>query len=243
LVSPVDAAAVFALAAFAGTAQATTGFGFGLLIIPPLVLFLGPRDGVALSTVLGTTLSSLMLPGAWSHIAWRPLKVAVLSAIAGSPVGLAALILLNRDVLQAAIAVAVLIATALLIKGVRVPVEPTFGPALAGFCAGVGRMAAGLPGPPVVLYFRAADFAPAIQRGTVTAFFVATGVVGAALFAAQGSLDLGIAGLALAGTPGILLGLWAGNHVFQRISPALFSIAVYTILVGAALLALAGALL
>ena len=241
--SPLDAAAVFALAAFAGTAQATTGFGFGLLIIPPLVLFLGPRDAVALSTVLGTALSSLMLPNVWHDIEWRPLNVSVLAAIAGSPVGLAALILLDKDVLQALIAIAVLVATALLIRGVRVPATPTVGPAVAGFIAGIGRMAAGLPGPPVVLYFQAAEFSPAIQRGTVTAFFVVTGVVGGVLFAVQGSLDLGIAALALAGMPGIVLGRWAGTHVFQRISPRLFSAAVYLLLVISALLALAGAVL
>jgi uncharacterized membrane protein YfcA len=241
--SPLEAGAVFALAAFAGTTQATTGFGFGLLIVPPLVLLLGPRDAVVLSTVLGTALSALMLPAVWHDIEWRPLNVGVVAALFGSPLGLLSLVLLDKDVLQAVIAVLVLVATGLLIRGIRVPVDPTVGPAIAGFLAGVGRMAAGLPGPPVVLYFQAADFSPRIQRGTVTAFFVVTGVVGAGLFAAQGSLDLGILALALAGTPGILLGRWAGSHVFQRISPWLFSWAVYTLLVVSALLAFASALL
>lgn len=241
--SPVDALAILALATFAGTAHAITGFGFGLLIVPPLVLLFGPHDAVALSTVLGTALSATLLPSVRRDIAWPPLKRATVAAIIASPLGLAALVWLDRDALQATIAVAVLIATFLLVRGIRVPVEPNIGPAVAGFAAGIARMAAGLPGPPVVLYLQAAGFSPAAHRATITAFFVITGIAGVLLFAVEGSLDIEMAALTGAGLPGVLVGGWAGERLFARVSSELFSNLVYGLLVASALTALGGAIL
>jgi hypothetical protein len=242
-VNPWDAFAVFALTAFAATAQSVTGFGFGLLIIPPLILLLGPRDAVVLSTVLGTALSVLMLHRLHHQVDWRPVTFAVGGAIAGLPVGLLVLVTLDKNILQVVIALAVLIATAILVRGFEVHASGTRGPLIAGFVGGVTRMAAGLPGPPVVLYFQATRIPPERQRADITAFFVATGVVGVALFAAQGSLDGGLLALALAAIPGIALGWWAGSHIFRRMDERLFSTIVYVMLVGSALLAMATAIL
>lgn len=237
-----EAAAVFFLTAFAATAQSVTGFGFGLVVIPFLVLVLGPRDAVVLSTMLGTSLSVLMLLQLRSQVPWRPATIAITGAIIGSPVGLVVLVSLNKDVLQVAIAIAVLVATALLIRGYRVPAGGDTGPLIAGFIGGVTRMTAGLPGPPVVLYFKASGLTPELQRAAVTAFFVVTGIAGAALFAGQGSLDRHLAALALVGVPAIVVGWLTGGKLFTRIEPGLFSAIVYVMLVGSSMLAIATAL-
>ena len=168
--SPWDALAVLALTAFAATAQSVTGFGFGLLIIPPLILLLGPRDAVVLSTILGTLLSVLMLIRLHPHVDWRPVSTAIGGAIVGSPVGLLVLVTLDKNVLQVIIACAVLVATAVLVRGFQIHAGNTAGPLVAGFTGGVTRMAAGLPGPPVVLYFQATRLPPDRQRADITAF-------------------------------------------------------------------------
>jgi uncharacterized membrane protein YfcA len=241
-VDPQDAVAVFFLTAFASTAQSVTGFGFGLIIIPPLVLILGPKDAVALSTVLGTALALLMLARLHAGVPWRPVGVALVGTALGAPVGLLVLVTLDKDILQITIAVAVLVATAVLARGFRVPTASDVGPAIAGFVAGITRMTAGLPGPPVVLYFQAMRLAAGTQRAAITAFFATSGFIGVALFAGEGSLDREIAGLTLGGMPGIGLGWLAGGHLFSRMSQRVFTAIVYIMLVGSALLAIAAAL-
>jgi hypothetical protein len=238
-----DAVAVFLLTAFAATAQSVTGFGFGLIIIPPLIILLGPHDAVVLSTVLGTSLSILMLVRLHSLVPWRSVNLAIGASIAGSPLGLLVLVSLEKNVLQAGIAVAVLVATAVLAQGYRVPAGGIAGPLSAGFIGGVTRMAAGLPGPPVVLYFKATGLPAEVQRAAVTAFFVVTGLVGVALFTGEGSLGADLAWLGVAGSPGIAAGWWAGRHIFARMEERIFSSVVYVMLVGSALVAIATAVL
>lgn len=240
---PREAVAVLLLTAFAATAQSVTGFGFGLLIIPPLVLLLGPKDAVVLSTILGTALSVLMLGRLHARVAWRPVSLAIAGAVVGSPFGLLILVTLDKSVLQVVIAAAVLVATAVLIRGYNVHAEGRAAPAVAGFIGGVTRMAAGLPGPPVVLYFQATRIAPDLQRASVTAFFVVTGFVGLTFFGVEGSLRWGLVALAAAAAPGIAVGWWAGGHIFARLDQRIFSTVVYVMLVGSALAAIAAALI
>lgn len=236
--SPTDAVAVFLLTAFAATAQAVTGFGFGLLIIPALILLFGPHDAVVLSSVLGTTLSVLMLVRLRGVVDWRLVTTLVLSAAAGMPFGLAVLLWLDRQVLQVGIAASVLVATFLLARGLEFHSTSRAGSITAGFLGGLFRTSAGMPGPPVVIYLQAGGLPPEALRAALTAFFVASGLVAVALFAAEGSYNATLIELSLVGAPAIAIGWRFGNVIFRRVPPDRFRWLIYAILVASSLVAI-----
>ncbi len=238
-----EIAAIVALAFGASVVQSATGLGFGLLIIPPLIFVVGVKDAVVVSNVLSTSLSSLLLARIYRSVAWRTVVVLVLAAAAGMPVGLAVLILAEPRLLQVGIALGVIVFTVLLAWGVRMPVQGESGVVTAGLISGVLRTSTSMGGPPVIILLQSRGLASGAFRATITAFFVAGGVLSVALFTAGGRIDrevLGEIGVAL---PAVFAGLVAGSAVYRRTNEAVFRRIVLAILLVSALIALAGAAL
>ena len=67
----VELAAVVALAGAASFAQALSGFGFSLLIVPPLALVVGPKEAVVMANLMGMMSSSLTLTSMHDAVDWR----------------------------------------------------------------------------------------------------------------------------------------------------------------------------
>lgn len=243
IVEPLQLAAIFLLAVFASGTQASTGFGFGLLIVPPLVLVAGPKDAVVISNVLATALSAFMTAQLRGAVEWRTGFVLLLAAACGMPIGLAVLIWLEPDLLQVVIATSVLLATVALARGFRIPAAGVWADAAVGLMSGALRTSTSMSGPPVVLYLQGQGLPPDRFRATLTAFFLATGLMAIVSFAlgARFNEDVGFA--VLAGLPALAVGWVVGNAIFARLNERIFRRVVLSVLVASSLIAIAGGVL
>lgn len=241
--SGAEVTAIVALAFGASVVQATTGLGFGLLIIPPLVLVIGVKDAVVVSNILSTALSSLLLVRIHDGVAWGTVARLFVCACAGMPVGLAVLIVADPQLLQVVIATGVIVFTVLLARGVRLSAHGKTSEAVAGALSGVLRTSTSMGGPPVIILLQGRGMESGRFRSTMTAFFVAGGLVSVALFAAGGRIDRGIVAEAAVALPAIALGLVTGAAIYRRTNEAVFRRAVLAVLFVSAAVALAGALL
>ena len=240
---PVEILAVIALAGVAALIQSMTGFGFALLIVPPLVLLLGPREAVVLANVLGTAIAAVMLLGLHREVQWKTASVLIGASVLGLPVGLLALTQLDPDVLQVLIAATVIVFTVLLIRGYSLGSRITLqGSLAAGIFAGVLRTSTSMAGPPVVLYLQGTRMPSGVFRSTITAFFFLSGLAGVAVFTIEGTLDARLGLTGLAATPAVLAGLLIGARLYERVGEARFRGVVFAVLIASALLAIAGAI-
>ena len=249
VVDPLQLAAVFVLAVFASGTQASTGFGFGLLIVPPLVLVAGPKDAVVISNVLATALSAFMTTQLHGAIQWRTGLVLLAAAACGMPIGLAVLILLDPDVLQVLIAVSVLVAaaalrlgdaTAALARGLHVRKAGLWADVVVGLMSGTLRTSTSMSGPPVVLYLQGQELPPDRFRATLTAFFLATGLIAIASFIIGTRFNEDVILAVLAGLPALAVGWVIGNAIFARLNDRVFRRVVMSVLVASSLVAIAG---
>ncbi|MEX2080074.1 MAG: sulfite exporter TauE/SafE family protein, partial [Dehalococcoidia bacterium] len=117
--TPVDALLVALLAGGAAFMQALTGFGFSLLIVPPLALVIGPKEAVVVANVLSGTVNLVMVSRLHAKADWRVAGRLLVGAMAGMPFGLAVLIVISPRGLQVVIAVMVLVFTWMLARGLR----------------------------------------------------------------------------------------------------------------------------
>ncbi|MDZ7729191.1 MAG: sulfite exporter TauE/SafE family protein [Dehalococcoidia bacterium] len=238
----LEVAIIIAVAGLAAVVQSLTGFGFGLLIVPPLVLILGPRDAVVLSNVLATGLAGLMLLRLYRDVEWRTGSLLLLCSIVGMPAGFVVLVSLDARVLQVLIALSVIVFTIVLVRGVTLGSRPTMaGTAVAGVLAGVLRTSTSMSGPPIVLYLQGAGMASAEFRATLAAFFFASGALAVALFAVEGTLDAGLGLSGIVTIPAVLAGLEAGGRLYRHVSEERFRSLVFAVLIASALAAIAGA--
>jgi len=229
-----------AVAALAGLVRGFSGFGAALVLTPLLSLVLGTRDAAA-TTILLTGLTALQqVPTAWPVGDWRRVSLLAAAAIVAMPFGTWALLGLDAETLRRAVAVVVIGFTCLLASGWRYR-GPTPLPATlaVGAASGVLTGAAGIGGPPVVVWLLAGDTDARRARANFILFFGATlGVAPIALLWA-GLVDGTIAGRALWLAPVFMAGTWAGGRLSGRASDRAFRWAALAILFAGGIAALA----
>ena len=236
--SAAEAFAILGLAAAASFIGTISGFGFALLIVPPLSFVVGPKEAVVLSNVLGASWLMAMFIRLHRQVSWRiaiPLSIA---ALAGMPFGLVLLEAVSTRMLQVILGLNVLLATVLLWRGLRVPVEGRLIDAVTGFVSGVLNTSTSMNGPPVVLHLQNHGLSPIPFRATLSAFFVSSSLVALALYAIGGQLDRFVLASAGVGLPGLVAGYVAGNVVVGRLDAAQFRGVVVGVLVCSATLIL-----
>ena len=93
---------------------------------------------------------------------------------------------------------------------------------MAGLASGALGAATGLTGPPIVILFTARQLARDAFRGTISAYFIVTDLIGLAIIFAGGTAGAPEGKLTLLLTLPAALGVLAGNAVARRLSPAAF---------------------
>ncbi|HZH27767.1 MAG TPA: sulfite exporter TauE/SafE family protein [Azospirillaceae bacterium] len=228
------------VAALAGVVRGFSGFGAALVLTPLLSLVLGTRDAVA-TTILLTGLTALQqVPAAWPEGDWRRVSLLAAAAIVAMPLGTWALLALDAETMRRAVAVVVIGFTCLLASGWRYR-GPTPLPATlaVGAASGVLTGAAGIGGPPVVVWLLAGQTDARRARANFILFFGATlGVAPIALLSA-GLVDWTTAGRALCLAPVFMAGTWVGGRLSGRASDRAFRWAALAILFAGGIAALA----
>lgn len=241
--SGAEIAAVAVAVVLAASAQSLAGFGFALVAVPLMSVAIGPTPAVVTANALGVVLNVAILGEARADIRWRTALLLLAGALFGMPVGLAVLELADPTVLQVIIAVTVLVLTAVLASGLRLPGAGWPLEAGAGFASGVLSTSTSAGGPPLVLGLQARGFPPADFRATLAAVFMSTGVLSFTLLVAAGNWSRTSALALVAGLPSLAVGWVAGRAAFRRADPARFRRVVLVLLVLSGLVALVGALL
>jgi len=226
----------------ASTAQTLVGFGFALIAVPLFVAVLDVRDAVAVTALLALPNSALVARHAWRHVPWRTVSWIFAGSLAGMPVGLAVLLFAPEDALRLAVGASTIVMTVALASGLEFGNGGLGSELGVGLVSGVLNTSTSMNGPPVVLYLQGIGHPPQSFRGGLSVFFVATGVISLAAFAATGIVSWLAVGLAVAAAPGVVAGSFAGHALLKRVEPALFRRLVFGLLVAAALSAVGSSL-
>lgn len=227
--------------AVAGTVQLAAGFGFGLAAVPLMSVVLDPHDAVIVALSLATFTNSYQA-FTGRHDADRGVAGRMLAgATVGMPVGLLVFLRADDRWLGVVIGVAVLVAVAVIAKGLDLRHA---GPGLdiaGGALSGALTMSAGVNGPPLVFVLQARHFDQHRFRATITTIFAVLDVVSVVIFAATGEITRDIALAVAVALPGLGLGAVAGislrRHLdarrFRRLVLALLTVAGISALVSA----------
>jgi len=238
-----------ALAALLGAAtQATTGFGFALVLSPVLFAVIEPEEAVTTLLVLSLALNVLVLAERRDRgeVRWRRLTPMLVAALPGLLLGVVILSTLSKQVLQIGVGLAVIGAAAWQLRRrlqERPPALPAGAELAVGFASGVTTTAISISGPPIVLWLEAHRVPPAEFRALLAGSFLFLNLVGGVvLLAAEGggALRVGLLPPLLAM---VLLGHVVGAYAYSRIDhERFFHAALALVLVTGLASVVAGAL-
>jgi uncharacterized protein len=214
--------------------QAVVGLGLGLLSAP-VVALVEPSLVPVLTLWLALLISGLNLLDEHEHVDWRSTAWSLPARVPGTVVGAWLVAEFTEEQIGVVLAVMVLIAVALTVHTVEVPINPTT-LTTAGFVAGATGTATSIGGPPIALLYQHGD--PKVVRATMSVFFFCGVILSLAGLAIAGALDREPSLLALTMAPGVLLGYVVGRRTRGLIDQLVFRWGVLLVCTGSALILL-----
>ncbi|CUH76694.1 sulfite exporter TauE/SafE family protein [Tropicibacter naphthalenivorans] len=226
-----------ALAAFVGgLVRGFSGFGTALVFLPVTAQFLPPFAAIICLTSMDILGPLPLLRRAWGQAARPDLLRLSLAMGLALPLGLWVLGQVSPDIYRTAISLLSLAMLGILSLGLRYQgdIRPRavlgIGGA-AGFLGGV----AGLPGPPVILFYMARPLPTTVIRATILLFLFVFDVVILGWMGVFGRLELAWVALGLAMAAPAIAGNWLGGRLFDPEKERLYRGVAYGLIAVSAL--------
>jgi uncharacterized protein len=216
---------LFALILVSGGAvvQGTIGFGYNILVVPLLALFIAPKEvvpTVLLNTVL---LDGVVLATAWRQVSVRRIWLLTLTGLVTTPVGVLLLHVVDPQPVRVLIGLIVVLSGSAMLAGMRRRFSNEgLASSLAGSGGGLMNGLVGLPGPPVILLFANQGMAPSQLRANIVAYFTVVTLIAVLVFWLNGDLTHDVASLTAVTIPATILGVAAGIALHKHVPLALF---------------------
>ena len=246
----------FETPALAGIAIATlvafvvrglSGFGSSMIGIGSLSMLLPPAQVVPAFLAIELLTTVNLLPSVWRQIDWRSLRWVIAGCALATPLGLLLLAGLDPNPMRLFVSACLLVIALLMLSGVAQRLAPKrtpgpLGALLVGAASGVLNGAAGIGGPPAIVFYFATT-GTAVSRATLIAFFLFTDVYALAWAGGTGLLSTAAWPLIVVALPFSLLGIWLGQRGFQRLDDVRLRRLIWALLVALGAIGVIGALL
>ncbi len=207
----------------AGLVQGLTGFGFALVCVPVLALFISPKTVAPMIATYGVVTNAMIIYHAREHVQPRHIWPLALAGVVGVPFGARLLVVLSPDTLRLLIGVTVTTLAALMAWGVRFEVKRerlAFAP--VGFASGLLSGSIAVGGPPVILFFTNQGIPRPVFRANIAVFFLSISLTAVVSFAVAGLFSGEVLGYGAWFVPGLLLGVMVGSRLTHRLPEGLF---------------------
>ena len=225
----------------ASATQAISGFGFALIAVPLLSLFVDPQMSVVLATVVGAFSSTFQAITDRRYAQKKLVQRLAVTAYMGMPFGLVVFLVVSESVLRFIVGVVVLIAAVALMRGFYISHTNKKIDWIMGWASGVLATSTSTNGPPLVFLLQAKKLSPESFRASINVVFSLTSFGAILLFAVSGNITTEDFGGIAVSVPMLLLGLAIGFKVRSRINAEQFRVLVFVLLVVSALSALLAA--
>ena len=233
--------AVVVITLIASCLQTIAGFGFALLAVPTMAVAVDPRTAVIVCTGLGLSSSGLQAVLERRHTRWPIVRRLLVTAVMAMPVGLVVFVTVSDDLLKVLLAIGVLGAVVVLVRGVDMSGVPGGFDLAMGALSGILSTSIGTNGPPLVFGLRARRLVPVEFRATLATVFVGSGIITLLLFLVSGRLGVEEWRHIAVGLPCVALGVTLGRRIARVLAPERFENLVVVLLVVAASAALISA--
>lgn len=214
--------ALFA-ALLAGIVTGLTGFGLALISTPILLFVYEPRTVIVLTAIFSIFINSAVVWDSWQESRKRLALALLIPALFGIVAGVEVLSVINPDYVRLGVGVIVIFSALLLVRDIRLPGAGTrWGTLVAGSASGALSTSTGLAGPPIVLLLASRDLPKHEFRGTSALFFLPMSVVGLAVLAFRGLVEVSEVPLGLLLIPAAIAGKAVGTALLARVSERAF---------------------
>ena len=231
----LDLLAVAAIICIAAFLQSISGFGFSLLAMPLLSVFVDIHDAVVIATLCGIFTNAVHLKKD-HHLVERSVARRIsLSALIGMPLGVVVLSLFSATQMRVIIGAVTVVLVFLMMRHFVLKVENTKVDIALGALSGVLATSVSTNGPPLVFLLQSKQLDPWCLRATLAYVFTVSGCASfvVLMMAGKGSVDAFQS--ALLSLPAMYLGTVIGRRTRNYVTQEVFTRLMYVLLLATAL--------
>jgi uncharacterized protein len=220
---------VFLVIFVAAVAQGAIGFGFAIVAVPLLGLFMPFKDGVMLTLVLFLLTTLIMTIKLNKCINYKMALPVIIASITVSAVSIQILNKADNDLIYRMLGLfLVLMALYLFFIAKRLRVRPSLGKALiAGSISGFFGGIFNIEGPPLVVYYLFSGKDKHEYNATIQFTFFSAALFRTILNVSNGNITFDIWMSSIAGILGLLAGLKLGVYVFRKTNTSKLNSIIY----------------
>jgi uncharacterized membrane protein YfcA len=214
---------LFLILLAAGFTQGVTGFGFGLLAIPLLSLFIDIKTAVPLCSLLGILVTALLSLRLRNHIDRRKILPLLCGCIPGVAAGTLVLKKAPAGLLSLIMGVMLIVYVLYRLGGKQQPrsIDPRWAYA-AGFFTGAISSAFSAGGPPTIIYATLRGWDKNEIKATLSGFFLAGGLTVITAHALSGMTTRLVLHYFLLSSPVVVVGVLCGSLLYDRIDTGVY---------------------
>lgn len=216
--SPLDLFYILTVLTFAGLMQGLTGFGFGIVAMALLPLWMDFKLAAA-------TVAAINIPVCWGtlwsnrkHFAWRDSAGLIAGVVFGAPIGVSLLSWGRSETLLRCLG-GVMCFFALidpLLQGFRLGPIPRWCALPLGFVSGIFGGAFNIGGPPAVAYVYSQPWTKQQMIAALQAMFCVSGILRVILMGNAGLLGSNVVFVLSCSLIPVLAGIWLGGVLLDR---------------------------
>tara|TARA_B100001971_G_C18265328_1_gene591608 strand:+ start:480 stop:1208 length:729 start_codon:yes stop_codon:yes gene_type:complete len=213
-----DLGVILPVILLAAIIQSSTGFGFGLVAVGLLALFMPVQEAASLNALPALALNLMLLWRLHQHLQWRDLRWIAPAIVVATPLGVVGLLALDSQVMYAILAL--VLGVALLQSffgrvGAR-PWHPLWLGIPAGLFSGLLAGAYGTGGPPVIAYVQSYQYERHRHVVCLQLLLAIAGTIRVVSLLVQDALTAEQWMLNALGSLVIPLGAWIGLSLLRR---------------------------
>lgn len=224
----------------AGLIQGLTGFGFALVAVPIMTIFLSPKKVIPIVLIHAILIILVLLYQARKWIDLKRIWPLMIAGIVGLPFGTYLLIFLKVGTLKVLIGSVIVLFALAFLKGFKKEIKSeklAFAP--VGFISGLLAGSTMMGGPPVILFFTNQGLNKNAFRANIVCYFVILSFAAIPVYVAGGLITKEVIKYAIWLLPAMICGGIIGIKLSRVVEEQLFQKIVLIILIVAGSISIA----
>jgi uncharacterized membrane protein YfcA len=219
--------------------QGLSGFGFSILALPLLTIFVSPKTVVPVLLIFSMILNLSVIASCWRSFSIKHIWLLLAGGIVGLPFGTKLLIVLDDVLLRRGIGFFIVIFALILISGKRWQLKhENLAKPFIGLVSGIFSGSVGISGPPIILFLSNKGVSKDEFRANLAGYFFLINLFTIPVYYYNGLFTSQVISLSTRLVPFLLIGVLAGTQIAKRIKPEAFSRMVLYLLLITGILAL-----
>ncbi len=208
---------------FASGIQGLTSFGFAMIAIPLLTLFLPLKIVTPLLIIYSLLVNVIIIYKIKEYIQIQKMVYLIISGIIGTPLGIYLLLVIEEDILKAGVGIVILLAAGALYYGCKANIKnQKLANIITGLLSGILNGSLAMSGPPVILFLKNEDVEKQIFRANLAFYFAIIDLLTIPILIYGGLITQEVLRYTLFLLPGLIIGAWLGMYFSNKVNNEIF---------------------